>query len=115
MTNPFPTVADRNPCPVCLKAPQSLPGILVPGGDIKERYFVCWGDNIAKKRPNGEWKLMRERSEAKVHWKKHTPYHWSRQVAGEHLDYWPSKKKWRYLDENHTGDVNAFIRTVEGT
>jgi hypothetical protein len=30
-------------------------------------------------------------------WTKHTQWHWSRIVAGERLDYWPSRKKfmWR--------------------
>ena len=29
-------------------------------------------------------------------WEKHTPFHWSRMVDGERLDYWPSRKKWQY-------------------
>ena len=29
-------------------------------------------------------------------WTKHTAFHWSRQVNGERLDYWPSRKKFQY-------------------
>ena len=29
-------------------------------------------------------------------WTKHTVHHWSRQVNGERLDYWPSRKKFQW-------------------
>lgn len=29
-------------------------------------------------------------------WTKHTPYHWSRMINGERLDYWPSRKKFQW-------------------
>jgi hypothetical protein len=41
---------------------------------------------------------------------KHTPYHWQTKVLGETLDYWPTKRKWRYRGETLTGDVKKFIR-----
>lgn len=42
-------------------------------------------------------------------WTKHTQWHWSRQLAGSRLDYWPSRKKWMYLGRVQRGDVQAFI------
>lgn len=42
-------------------------------------------------------------------WTKHTAYHWSRTLAGNRLDYWPSRKKWRYQGRVMRGNVQAFI------
>jgi hypothetical protein len=55
-----------------------------------------------------EREAKRERS--KTEWMKHTPYHWQTKVLGETLDYWPTKRKWRYRGETLTGDVKKFIR-----
>lgn len=76
------------------------------------------------------WDAMKERSKAKFDadrarflaqaqeandggWVKHTPYHWSRSVAGRRLDYWPSRKKWMFDGRVQRGDVQRFIREVE--
>lgn len=45
-------------------------------------------------------------------WTKHTPYHWSRQINGERLDYWPSRKKWQFKGRVSRGDVQKFIRAA---
>ena len=37
-------------------------------------------------------------------WMKHSPYHWSRWVAGLKLQYWPSAKKWQYAGKMSHGD-----------
>jgi hypothetical protein len=42
-------------------------------------------------------------------WVKHTEFHWSRQLAGKRLDYWPSRKKWQYEGRVQRGDVQRFI------
>ena len=59
------------------------------------------------------WDALKERSstkfdadrrrfleDAKAHddgkWTKHTEFHWSRNVNGERLDYWPSRKKFQF-------------------
>lgn len=47
------------------------------------------------------------------HWTKHTEFHWSRQVEGKRLDYWPSRKKYQYDGRVMRGDVMAFIRKTE--
>jgi len=43
-------------------------------------------------------------------WSKHTPYHWSRDLNGKRLDYWPSRNKFQYENRVMTGDVSGFIR-----
>ena len=48
-------------------------------------------------------------------WDIHTDYHWSRQVAGHRLDYWPSRKKFQYRGKVVRGDVMAFISRKELT
>lgn len=42
-------------------------------------------------------------------WTKHTHYHWSRQLKGKRLDFWPSKDKWMYEGQIMCGDVDSFI------
>lgn len=42
-------------------------------------------------------------------WTKHTDWHWSRQLNGKRLDYWPSRKKWMYEGKVSRGDVARFI------
>lgn len=36
-------------------------------------------------------------------WTKHTEYHWSREVDGHRLDYWPSRKKYRFKGKVRRG------------
>lgn len=43
-------------------------------------------------------------------WTKHTQWHWSRMVAGNRLDYWPSRKKFQYQGRVMRGDVMRFIQ-----
>lgn len=43
-------------------------------------------------------------------WTKHTEHHWSRELNGHRLDYWPSRRRFRYQGRTHTGDVDGFIR-----
>lgn len=47
-------------------------------------------------------------------WEQHTPYHWSRQLDGSKLEYWPSRRKFAYRGVVRRGDVGAFIRRYEG-
>lgn len=48
-------------------------------------------------------------------WKKHTAFHWSRQLAGSRLDYWPSRKKFQYQNKVMRGDVQKFIAQKDNT
>ena len=45
-------------------------------------------------------------------WVKHTEHHWSREVAGKRLDYWPSRKKYQFNGAVMRGNVMAFIKKV---
>lgn len=44
-------------------------------------------------------------------WTKHTEYHWSRILRGTRLDYWPSRKKFRFRGIVKRGDVMRLIRS----
>lgn len=46
-------------------------------------------------------------------WRKHTPYHWSIDVAGKRLDFWPTKDGWIYDGVKYHGDVDDFIAAKE--
>lgn len=48
-------------------------------------------------------------------WDYHTAWHWSRDLNGSRLDYWPSRNKFRWKGKTHCGDVMGFIRNREGT
>ena len=47
--------------------------------------------------------------------KKHTPWHYSRDLCGYRLDYWPSKNKWMWKRRVMTGDIQGFIAKREPT
>lgn len=46
-------------------------------------------------------------------WTQHSDVHWSRELKGHRLDYWPTKNKFRYKGRTMTGDVVGFIRKRE--
>lgn len=46
-------------------------------------------------------------------WTKHTEHHWSRDVEGHRLDYWPSRKKYRFRDKVCRGDVRKVYAPKE--
>lgn len=72
-------------------------------GDVGE----YWNDHR-------EWdKQRKERNLAKADptgWEIHTDYHWSRDLNGKRLDYWPSRNKFQYQGRVMTGDVIGFIK-----
>ena len=45
-------------------------------------------------------------------WTKHTPHHWSRNVSGQRLDYWPSRRKFQFKGKVRRGDVMAVVRAA---
>jgi len=102
-------IVHRNRCPECNCAPSLMAGINTPGGAREETYLVCWKDRlVAKVSATIEWRKI-----AKPTWAKLTPYHWQMTVHGHLLDYWPTRRKWRYRNETHVGDVNAFLRRLD--
>ena len=48
-------------------------------------------------------------------WTIHTEFHWSRDLAGHQLNYWPSRNKFQWRGKVMTGDVQGFIRKREPT
>lgn len=59
---------------------------------------------------NKERKKRNLESASKEGWKLHTEYHWSRDLNGKRLDYWPSRNKFQYDGRVMCGDVDGFIR-----
>lgn len=58
----------------------------------------------------------------KIKWIKHTVWHWQTRIHGDLLDYWPTKKKWRFRGETFESGifsgakdkaVKEFISTIE--
>ena len=49
-------------------------------------------------------------------WTKHTDYHWSRDLMGQRLNYWPSRKKYQLGGGKvMRGDVQKFIAQKQGS
>lgn len=43
-------------------------------------------------------------------WTRHVETHYSRDLDGSRVDYWPGPKKWRYKGKMMFGDVNGWLR-----
>jgi hypothetical protein len=81
-------------------------------GDMGE-LFRAWEDY---KRDRREKNLENAFASGTNGWTVHTPVHWSRTLLGERLDYWPSKKKFRWRGKNRFGtveEIEGFIRNRE--
>lgn len=103
------TIASRNPCPKCGGIPSYMAGINVPGGHAADAYLVCWKDSMSKRVAKGdEWAKFSTKRH-RPQWIKYTPVHWQTTVAGDVLDYWPTKSKWRFRGITQTGNVEKFI------
>lgn len=76
-------------------------------GDMGEIY------NAMKKRDKERKKRNLAAANPKG-WTKHTEYHWSQDLNGSRLDYWPSKNKFRYKGKIMHGDVEGFIKNRKG-
>lgn len=49
-------------------------------------------------------------------WTKHTDVHWSLDLQGDRLDYWPTKNKFRWRNKTYHGGVTGFInKRMKGT
>lgn len=46
-------------------------------------------------------------------WRKHTAYHWSIDINGERLDFWPTKDKFMFRGKCGVGDVDEFIAKIK--
>lgn len=45
-------------------------------------------------------------------WVRHTPYHWSRDLCGDRMDYWPSTGKWRWRNKSFRGTPYSTARFI---
>jgi hypothetical protein len=73
-------------------------------GDMAE----IWRDFKLAKRAKRASALAKAEHQSEG-WVKHTTYHWSRDLLGEALHYWPSSGKWRWKGKTMTGRVSEFI------
>ncbi len=48
-------------------------------------------------------------------WTKHSPHHWTRDLCGHRLQYWPSRNKFHYRGKTRRGDVYKFMGSTECT
>jgi hypothetical protein len=75
-------------------------------GDMAEDFKVL--KEINQKRKQGNLEKANDDG-----WKKHTPYHWSRNLNGSRLDYWPSTTKFKYKGRLYVGGIDGFIKNKE--
>ena len=83
-------------------------------GSIAMTEMVPWDEFKAAMK--GGAKLRRERNLQGADpegWTKHTEWHWSRDLCGSRLDYWPSRNRFRWKGKTYSGDVKGFIRKRE--
>ena len=100
------------PCPKCGARCHLMAGVNVKPKWLEYRVLVCWPCNLAKiVRANAQWESLKA-TNTRPQWKKNTRHHWQTLIKGDVLDYWPTKRKWRFRDQTHVGDVEKFIRSV---
>jgi hypothetical protein len=82
--------------------------------DLGNNYvLVCWSDMLAKVVGLDEqWGKLTKRKNV-TEWKKFSATHWQCRINGKILDYWPTRRKWRYADKTQSGDVEKFIRSLQ--
>lgn len=80
-------------------------------GDMREVFDAMREHDRERKARNLKESL--EKVYSMGDWTVHTEYHWSRQLNGKRLDYWPSRNKFQYEGKVHCGDVVGFIRNRE--
>lgn len=97
-------------CPVCGSTTQLMAGVNVPSGDVKKYYWACWTDNAF----NDGTSWIRITRKPKAEWRICSPYHKQATVAGEIIDWWPSKNKYRFRGQTHRGDPNKVMRKLMG-
>lgn len=105
------SITEKDPCPRCGHRPALMAGPML---DLGNAYvLVCWQDMLAKIVGVGEqWGKLAKRKKV-TEWTKFSATHWQRRIDGQILDYWPTRKKWRFADKTRVGDVEAFIRSLQ--
>jgi len=127
------------PCPHCGKQPEKLAKAVarLVAPLARTACLACWPCNVIAEcgdgqRAMGGWVSLgpgadkhdrltpsgrtkargdRRRKQAPpVVWRRYSPHHWQCDLAGQVLDYWPTKRKWRWNGKTEVGDVGRFIR-----
>jgi len=60
-----------------------------------------------------ERRKRREEFKGGPGWKKHSETHYTYNLNGEKLQYWPGPKKFHFMGKTMHGDVEEFIRKQE--
>lgn len=103
----------ETPCPQCSKRCHMMAGVNVPGGDTRETYLVCWTCGLRNQVPSNDWLPIRSPKSQAVQWIKRSPHHWRTLIKGEILDYWPTKKKFRFEGQMRHGNPEKFVRELQ--
>jgi hypothetical protein len=72
-------------------------------GDMRDSYLALTQHNKDRKQAN----LDKACSDG---WTVHTPYHWSKDINGKRIDYWPSTNRFQYDNRIMSGGIDGFIR-----
>lgn len=85
--------------------------------DVREYYRERGISRRRHKRP--AQKVRFKKTHERLGFRQCSEWHWQARIAGDLLDYWPSKSKWRWRGETVTGafaDLEQFIKskTAEG-
>ena len=92
-----------------------MAGVNVKPAWLHYRVLVCWDCGVAQRigaHAIATWEQIGPAAKRKTQWKKNNRLHWQTLIHGEVLDYWPTKRKWRYGGETQVGDVEQFIKRV---
>jgi len=73
-------------------------------GDMAEIFHAMRVRDTGRRYQN----LARAR-ESELPWVEHTDYHWSLELQGDRLDFWPTKNKFRWRGKTYNGGVEGFI------
>lgn len=63
-----------------------------------------------RKATSRQKRLEKANAEDDGGWTKHTPYHWSRYIDEDRLDYWPSTGKIQFQGEIYTFSIQQFLK-----
>ena len=88
-------------------------------GDVgeywREHREYLRSQGISRSRPKPRAVLVKfTKKFEKAGFRQCSDWHWQATVAGELLDFWPSKSKWRYRGETRVGnddELLAFVAT----
>ena len=62
--------------------------------------------------PLAHWQAVKvgRKGKDREAWTVHNAFHWSREIDGKRLDYWPSKRKWQFDGRISKGSITGFLK-----